>query len=38
MLGFGSGSEFDKAKKKDILENAIKESSILSMSGNKDDY
>lgn len=38
MLGFGSDSEFDKAKKKDILENAIKESSILSMLGNKDDY
>jgi len=40
MLGFGSGSEFDKDKdkKKDILENAIKESQILSMSGNKDDY
>ena len=38
MLGFGSGSEFDKAKKKDILENAIKESLILSMLGNKDDY
>lgn len=38
MLGFGF-SEFDKARKKDILENAVKESPILSMSEeNKSDY
>lgn len=39
MLGFGSCSEFDKARKKEILLNEVVECQILSMSGNKkNDY